>query len=35
MITRICKRIAEVIRDEYQWYKVRCRMKNNAVRWSR
>lgn len=35
MIRRIIKRIAAVIREEYQCYRTRCWLKSRAVRWAK
>jgi len=35
MIRRICKRIATIIRDEWQWFKFRTRTRAHSVRFIR
>ena len=35
MITRICKRIAQVIKEEFQWYRTRVWLHQRAVKWIR
>jgi cell fate regulator YaaT (PSP1 superfamily) len=35
MIRRICKRIVEVIREEYNWYRTRVWLQQRAVKWVR
>lgn len=35
MIRRIAKRIAAVIRQEWEWFRFRLWLKSRAVRWAR
>lgn len=35
MLTRIIKRVATVIREEWQWFKFHTWKKNNVVRFMR
>lgn len=35
MIRRILKRTAQVIKQEYAWFKFRLWLKSRAVRWAR
>jgi len=35
MIRRILKRIAQVIKEEFAWFKIRVDLKNRVARWAR
>jgi hypothetical protein len=35
MLRRIFKRISQVIKEEFEWFKFRCWMKGRAVRFLR
>ncbi len=34
MIRRIFKRVAQVIKDEFAWFKIRCWLKSRAVKYT-